>query len=804
MARTHTSKCAISPGSKNLKTSGIVDMQLNSSPYENSAAVRPNRPRPSQGARFVWPILLAICYLVAVLPAPARAAWSTTDWKVKEEAEILWLHKEPEGDRIPIARKHETILKNASLWYQRLGFAQPAQNMDDGKFIAYLQTDTSNIGSAASSDGTMWLTSNPGFMKLDARMWELMEPSAVHEVLHSIQYSSPPFLAYMRKQESGPPACRDFPTADDWITEGTASYAQIRWIEQQKGIRYGHPFTGSQRPTWVRHFDQPLDWGSTPADLMVSYEKNRQTPADVNEYDWRKDETYSWMCSYGSWYFWYGVGEMLGGKAGNDPRRISYLRYIFDQPGPWEKTGLAMVDAGLKEAAKDYDAIRPYRDGLYSLYPQFVAQYLDADGFYEHLEEVTLGTPALYEATSSLDGEPIPALATRAWRFHIRLPENVSSMPHAIRFSLEVPEGVDRDALHLIVDSDVIRHPADPTARYSYTLFTDLETPNEEGEFEYLVRVANVAPEAVQTEPAEYLLRAEVEGFYGDGASTDKAWIDQVAGELPPGFAIRGPGRFWTCTGGSDARASFALMKPDSMATELQRMLPQFARNMDSDFDKAAIRAQDSGDAATADAVKQARGQFEGQLAAAAETSGAQAGIDAAAARLQQEDETPLMATFSGHNGDEGCVMHLDATLQGRDGGAQQVPGEDFGVEVIPDSMMHDVTVAGVTMRLPKLDEPDDDDWRVCDERHCNPGQLTLEHAETGHIAGSFRFDVIRDLDGHNTERRRVTGHFNVTSKHDDESDSVMDYLTRDLGLPGGMVPGLKNLLPGGSMLDDD
>src|SRR5690606_19152443 len=252
------------------------------------------------------------------------------------------------------------------------------------------------------------------------------------------------------------------------------------------GVSWGHPFKGSSRAAWIRHFDQPLHKGARPH--WASTIKGA-----------------SWACDYGTWYLWYAIGDMIGR---NDREKVAYTQWLFIGTAPWDDGGIANVDAGLKAAAAAYDTIAAYRGGLYDLYPQFVAQYLTGDEFYGNIEEVTLGAPDLYRTTSSLSGGPLAPLATRAWRFRVNLPEDISSIPYNVRFTLDAADGTDRDDLHLIVDERVVHRPVDPTAPYA-----DVQQTSTDGAVEYLVRVANVAPMASSTADAEFSLRVEIDGF---------------------------------------------------------------------------------------------------------------------------------------------------------------------------------------------------------------------------------------------------------------------------------------------------
>lgn len=383
------------------------------------------------------------------------------------------------------------------------------------RYLGYLNPDPTGIGSLHDEYGRINLSTHPGFLKPIDSLEQLFEVSAVHELFHAVQAGNPAYFQFVygkNSQQPGSPECERDVVANHWLTEGSASAVQIQYLERQNKYVYGHPFKGSPRVSWVRYFDQPLDWGGLPPQYRIR---------DITPI-WRDRQ--SWSCSYGTWYFWYAVGNMLGSKDPDDSRRTAYLRHIFGQHGPWEGTGLAMVDAGLKQAAKAFEAIAPYQGGLFALYPQFVAQYLNVDDFYENVENVVMVAPSLYETSQQLtDISMLEPIASRAWRFRVQLPSNATLVPHIVRFVLESPNQSSLEGLHLIVDRKVIERPVDPSVPYSHTRSTGIDSPNEQGEWEYFVRVANVAKDAATTLPAEFILRAEVEGYYGEGSQGHQA-----------------------------------------------------------------------------------------------------------------------------------------------------------------------------------------------------------------------------------------------------------------------------------------
>src|SRR3546814_7183333 len=74
---------------------------------------------------------------------------------------------------------------------------------------------------------------------------------------------------------------------------------------------------------------------------------------------------------------------------------------------------------------------------------------------------------------------------------------------------------------------------------------TDRTTQSADGVVEYLVRIANVAEVAAETEEAYFSLQVEVDGFYGkdvpryEASSPTASELGAISGELAPGFSVR-------------------------------------------------------------------------------------------------------------------------------------------------------------------------------------------------------------------------------------------------------------------------
>ena len=76
-----------------------------------------------------------------------------------------------------------------------------------------------------------------------------------------------------------------------------ASAVQIRYLERARGVTFEHPYKNPQFAAWTRYFDHP-----------VHQPRHSKLPTN---------STLSWYCGYGSWYFWYAMGDMLGDSDGD-------------------------------------------------------------------------------------------------------------------------------------------------------------------------------------------------------------------------------------------------------------------------------------------------------------------------------------------------------------------------------------------------------------------------------------------------------------------------------------------------------
>lgn len=499
-----------------------------------------------------------LCLLVAALlgfsiSGSALAqdeSWPTTKWQVMTDRKVQAFNNKEEKILIDFY-EHEMGL--ASQWFQSIGFPPPlAQKSIDSSgrdvFVARLippakdgSVDTgayheSYSKRSDSRQGRINLSRHIGFINPKDPTDHLMRAGMVHEMFHGIQAAMAPQNLYdwryaSAENKAGFSSCDSSDRGlDSWLWEGAAAFIQIAWLEDRYKIpRWGHPFTDDYngRAVWMRHYDQGLD-SPKISEPMKNFGK-----VPFKEY-----------CGYGTWYFWYALGEFFSGDANPkskpspsltanekgeiNRRRFGYIKHIHEVPGPWEETGIEGVDKGLKNAVLQYEKEgimlpRSYRGGLYYFYPRFVAEYLNADGFFNEVTHVDLMDQSIYDVTSEEIGKIDPNGA-RAWRINVKLPDAApdrmaSAAPVAIRFGLFPIFGPMDEDLHLIIDDKVIPHPASLMfSDYIYRTDTSVEARKwnpEKGSFEFFVRIANIAKKPEESESTSYRLLVEVDGYYG-------------------------------------------------------------------------------------------------------------------------------------------------------------------------------------------------------------------------------------------------------------------------------------------------
>ncbi|MEM6328078.1 MAG: hypothetical protein AAF791_13270, partial [Bacteroidota bacterium] len=748
----------------------------------------------------IRPLVLLVA-LMAAAPAVAQG-WNLNPWSVRNTAQNQ------------VSSDLETWTSNrlveAGRWFRDLGFKPPElaqtgfSGESDRKYVVQIRRSSPLSTVCRTELGEYDFVQ----ITLCARMFyrddgTLIDPATVgsSDAAEANRLATPVHELFHAVQEATLAPHDSSAAQHGWIVEGTAVASEYAWNQKLYGTfgLFGRP-----------DYTLPL------TDTLT---------ANI----------------YSLGHFWYRAGDLL---TPADTSALAALRFVFAQSAGWPGDGVAAVDQGLREAAAHFESPRAFASGISGVYPYVLAQFTD-ERYHSRVDSVSVGAPALATLPGTL--EP---LASAALKVQIDLDEAQLDMRGVpVRFTLDTYEASGfgqtpiRDQLHLIVGETVAGRPALSETPFTYVeqVFSDTTL---------FVRVANVAEEAAMTERAQFSLQVEVEGYYGaetpdapppppppsptpspdlsteaqrglDPPRSDPSPIE-VAGELPPGFDVIGPGP-WACSSGPGGRAIFDLMTPDELGRDIDRVLPEATRDMEDMMDQMEVaiqRAERMGQTPgiSREQLAELRRQAEAEMAAA--RAEAEPEFAQAADEFRAERTTKLGATFVGQVGGRECQMTLNAELVGREGGAQIVPGavdEDlypegeapnFGVGVFSPEILRLMTrmsslsegaLTGLSQgRVPaELANASDpfDGWEVCTmtqedrererrsaSRDCRPvlctaGTLTLESAEQGRIAGTFEFEVIKWPEEQTGScrvpeaRDVVRGVFNVASTDDGTDD---------------------------------
>ncbi|MEM1054511.1 MAG: hypothetical protein AAGI52_03215 [Bacteroidota bacterium] len=753
--------------------------------------------------------ILALALLAT--PAAAAQSWST-QWEARSENG----ETELTGARAAHAAEFIRMLEAASAWFASMGFQPPQLERSPSNPDAYLArvkespTDIVsfvNYNIEREDRSRMFLTGDLDMTSPTTPIERLMWASPVHELLHASMWEYGGFrrVAYARRAPL--PECPEGTdaTALGWFNEGASSVLQIRWYEREKGGTYGHPFTHPGVAAWVRQFDNPLHLPSIPDRLLSSDLAFRA----------ERDAGRSWRCGYGTWPFWYFVGNALAEEPGQE---VEYLRYILERPSGWEDGALAAVDQGLKDAAEAFGSSFRVDEGLFELYPAFIAEYADTTAFYEDPRLVVLlGGSQLDQRSSILD-----PLSASAWEVDVTVPDDLGEGSVPFRVTVESDE--ERDHLHLIEGSRVIRQPLADEDPYEVVVPVRRDTT-------FLIRLANVARDAAETDVAGYTIRFEVGGFYGNTA-TDVPNVD-----IPPGFSVMsGPPELVGCSGGADGGSVFDLITAAEAQGDVRRRVDGSQRMLDTMEEaledgefyfpgmtaqqrEAMERAIASGMISEAElaemraAVREAQGEM-GEV----RESGAEAQADLAS---EFQDRSILAVTLVGQAGGETCQILLGANLRGEEGGAQQLtvqadeeePDGPMAVGIgnvswVVGSLQEMVArdeageLFSVCMMTPEEQEEERQRARdsACPPVVCTAGSLTLEDASQGRAKGTLSVDLVRSTPSEQTcprvDRASLVVGFNIASANEGQDAEVMralsDETLRTMGLSQEEIDALR------------
>ena len=288
-----------------------------------------------------------------------------------------------------------------------------------------------------------------------------------------------------------------------WIDEGTAEAVTIAYVTQAEP---SNRFTGS-----VRRFDRPL---------------HRPDIEALEDYDTSP--------------FWLLVGKRLG-----SPGQVGYLRDVFLELGNDRSgTGLPAVDAGLA----------PY-GGLHGLLPWTFTELPWSEatfGSAEDLGKVRL-EPGKAEDTWTLpDRRPLRVQEVAGRWMRLEVDPGSPDRPVELVVWIEAEEGAAD--LHLLVDKTLA---TSATARHSYRALLE---PGEPRSLEILV--ANVAAEAVASEPRDFRIGVRLEALGGCSMSA------QVSGAVNGNY--QGDVAHFSTEGAATIYGTFS--NPEGVVEMMQQM----------------------------------------------------------------------------------------------------------------------------------------------------------------------------------------------------------------------------------------
>lgn len=350
-------------------------------------------------------------------------------------------------------------LEDASVYFEQLGFKAPEVDMDgrppyedDSPYMFALGGDSLLVENDLvygyyenSEPGGTLVVDSEHYFQISGTDNNTATPT--HELFHGIQ------AAY--------PFYDNTSTEWRWIVEGTASAAEATWLKQTNG-GYGEGFWPFPWPL----YDYPLH-------RPRNYQDSLQP--------------------YATGHFWAGLGKLL-----NHNPSIRVLAQLFEtMPGTMDD--LSSVDIGL---------IQLDTDGLYDLYPEFIAEFVQRNQFFEHVDNV--GFIAYDEETTegSVKGT-VKEVATNAHELSLIL-----SGDEMARLIIEFE--TDHEDLHLIVGDTRYDSSSLLGSRNRFeTIVTEDTNPER-----FFIRVANIAEEPKESISRDYTLNITLEPIFAEWTAT--------------------------------------------------------------------------------------------------------------------------------------------------------------------------------------------------------------------------------------------------------------------------------------------
>lgn len=428
----------------------------------STALIESSRRRGSRiaaaGSLGLMPLLLVLLAWPSI--AAAQLAWKTTDWAV-----VCLDVSDGTCDEAAGANDYfETSLEDASRWLSALGFGGPAIEYwgDTNEYVAYISDENNERGDGGRKSVGVYYPGEKEFHLTSDRYFAIgvgaTEKERTDALASDIQNTGAVVHELFHAVQYGYYGGRK--SAPGWITEGMADAVLMAWL--RRGLPHERMLGGA------RAFDFPLH---KPRNKTDAYETAR---------------------------FWRGVGKIL-----RSPNDIGYLTEILEQDlaANW---GLGGVDEGLRKFDKD---------GLYNLYPEFIARLANSAHFFHEVDPLGLVYEPGEKVEKSIRGT-VREVAANAIEVSVQVPPGKTAV-------LKLKLAHQHDDLHLIVDGLRLDKAAGSRRNVFHATVDGMPDPQK-----FLVRIANVATSAIDSGNRMYLLDASLTPTSGERECTLSATID--------------------------------------------------------------------------------------------------------------------------------------------------------------------------------------------------------------------------------------------------------------------------------------
>lgn len=387
--------------------------------------------------------------LLAVAPRALQAQWVTA-WKIADVSGSL--------DSVQTKFLIEQ-LEESSRWLASLGFTKPrltasADFAGVQRITGYYDdTRTGSCGNVAAlydSDEKIYFSSGlfkPGAVVIDpASLSDPTRPVSLDE-----GYLLSPVHEIFHAVQLPHLSWAEITGSLKWFTESSAEAIRYAWGEHKYGSIDLHE---------RRSYDEPLHEPFIGAGCG------------------RNSELYR------TGHFWYHLGGDIGSRD-----RVAYLQTILQSLGSSTANHSRGGLSGIAAALTNVDG------GLYNLYPQFIARHATDTLHYRYERFVELSPRNLQVIDRTKELQPTRGLAASAWLLTVKPPKGRKT-------GLTIQLTDDHPDLHLIVDTTRLDVP--PPRRERNVFRTTIQTQQDSVQF--LVRVANVAQDAGQSQDRTYTI----------------------------------------------------------------------------------------------------------------------------------------------------------------------------------------------------------------------------------------------------------------------------------------------------------